>query len=344
MYDLYCRWNVSGTKVNHESIPIDLAVFYRIELYFSHRLRRVFRKTIDIADNVFKTPNILEKAIIPQIVQSLGTTYPELERNYEQIVKVISHEAGEYRSLSAKFLASTAKNFRKLNLRNGSPLTEIDALENPGLTNALNYIDELVKSNRMLDSLSSEKLFHMHITFGLDEETLEKVAREKQLDVQMDEFAEYRKDQKALSRQALASCDKSYVQELKRSRIPRTDDRFKFHYKYNADMKCYELPTLEAKVLHIGKDDATDLCHIVLDKTNFYAMAGGQDSDVGEFKAIGKDSTAVFSVEMVEMNNDVVVHSGRFLDAANVIKVGDSVILCVNSDRRTSLTQHHTGI
>lgn len=292
---------------------------------------------------MFKTPNILEKAIIPQIVQSLGHTYPELERNYDQILKIISHEAAEYRFLSAKTLADTSKNFQKLNLRNGSLLTEIDALENPGLVNALKYIEKQIGSNGTLDSLSSENLFYMHKTFGLDEETLEKVAQEKQLDVRMDEFAEYRKEQRTLAKHALALSDKSYVQELKRNRIPKTDDRFKYHYKYNADTKCYELPTLEAKVLHIAKDDAADLYHIVLDRTNFYAMAGGQDSDVGEFKAIGKDGMAVFSVEMVELSNDVVVHSGRLLDAANGIRVGDSVTLCVNGDRRTHLTQHHTG-
>lgn len=307
-------------------------------------MRRVFRKTIDIADNVFKTPGILEKAIVPQIVQSLGPTYPELERNYEQILKIISHESGEYRSLSAKIRADTSENFRKLNLRNGSPLTEIDALENPGLMNALKYVEKQLKSNGILDSIPPENLFYMHRHFGLDEETLEKVAQEKQLNVQMDEYAEYRKEQKALSKLAMTSSDEPYVRELKRNQIPKTDDRFKYHYKYNADTKCYELPTLEAKVLHIGKCDATDLCHVVLDRTNFYAMAGGQDSDVGELKAVGNDGTAVFSVEMVQLNNDVVVHSGRFVDAANLIEVGDSVTLRVDSVRRTSLTQHHTGI
>lgn len=300
----------------------------------------MFRKTINVIDNVFKTPNILEEAIIPQIVSSLGATYPELEKNYEQILKVVTHEANAYRSL----LTKSKTNFRKLNLRNDSPLTEIDALENPGLMNALKDIENQLKANPTMNSLSLDDLYYFHTTYGLDEETLEKVAQEKQLAVQMDKFDDFRNDQNRLSKLKLALNEKPYVQVLKKTRLPMTDDRFKYFYEYDADTKCYELPTFEAKVLHVGKDDATDLYHIVLDRTNFYAVAGGQDSDVGEIVANDKDQAAIFDVEMVEFYNDVVVHTGRFRDVAKGFKVGDSVTLSVNSERRTALTQHHTGI
>lgn len=343
VYDLFCRWNVSRKRVSPEISLIKYDFEYdtiSLRNYFSYRLRRVFRKTINIADNVFKTPNILEEAIIPQIVRSLGSTYPELERNYEQILKVVTHEADEYRSL----LERSSKKFRKLNLRNGSPLTEIDALENPGLISALNDIEKQLKSNRKLHALSSENLYYLYKTYGLHEDTLVKVAQEKHLTVHMDEFMKYRNEQNKLSKRKMELNEKPFVQELKRNRLPKTDDSFKYYYKYDADTKCYELPTLEAKVLHVGKDAATDLYHIVLDRTNFYAMAGGQDSDVGEIVATGKDRAVVFEAEMVELINDVVVHSGHFQDAAQKFKIGDLVNLCVNSDRRTPLTQHHTGI
>lgn len=309
-------------------------------IHCSHRLLKTFRKAINIVDNVFKTPNILEEAVIPQIVYSLGSTYPELYRNYNQILKVVTHEADTYRSL----LKKSTKNFRKLKFRDGSPLTEIDALDNPGLMNALNDIENQLKLNPSLDALLPENLYYLHTTYGLDEETLKKVAQEKRLTVQIDKFREYLNVQKALAKQKLALNESPFMQELKRNRMPKTDDTFKYYYKYDADTKCYELPTLKAKVLYIDKDTATDLCHIVLDKTNFYATAGGQDSDVGEIKAIGKDCSGAFEVEMVEFTNDVIVHSGRFVDAATTFNVGDSVTLCVNSERRTCLTQHHTGI
>lgn len=308
-------------------------------LAFSLRLRRVFRKTINIADKIFKRPHILEEAIIPQIVNSLGSTYPELERNYEQILKVVTHEASAYRSL----LAKSWKNFQKLNLREDSQLTEIDALEYPALMDALKYVENQVKSSPEMQSLSSENLYDLHIKFGLDEEALEKVAQEKRLTIQMDKFREYLKEQRALSKQKLALSEKPYVQELKRKQLPKTDDRFKYYYEYDADANCYELPTLQAKVLHVGKDDASGLWHIVLDRTNFYATAGGQDSDIGEIKANGPDGPADFEVETVELHNGVVVHSGRFLDAARQFKVGESVTLDVNGEYRTPLMQHHTG-
>lgn len=288
---------------------------------------------------MFNAPKILEEAIIPQIVNSLGSTYPELERNYEQILKVVSYEANTYRSL----LKKSSKNFSKLNLRNGSLMTEIDALEYPGLISALRDLENQIKSNPSLDSLSAENLFYLHTTYGLDEETLEKVAQEKQLAVQMDKFSEYLNEQKASAKQKLALNEQSYLVEIKRNRLPKTDDKFKYYYEYDPKTKCYEMPTLEAKILHIGKDEKTDLWHIVLDRTNFYATAGGQDSDVGQIEAIGTDETVGFVVENVELNNNVIVHSGQFLGAKKIFKVGDSVNLCVDTDRRTPLTQHHTG-
>lgn len=289
---------------------------------------------------MFKTPNILEETIIPQIVHTLGATYPELEKNYEQILKVVSHEASTYRSL----LTKSAQSFRKLNLRSDSPLTEVDALEYPGLMRALRDIDKQLKSDPKLNSLSPENLYYLHTTYGLDEDALERVALEKRLTVRMDEFTEYLVVQRELAKQKLALDETPIAQALKRQQLPKTNDRFKYFYEYDAIAKRYDLPTVEAKVLFVGRDDATELCHIVLDKTNFYAVAGGQDSDVGTIVAKGTNRATVFEVEMVELNNDVVVHSGRFVDGARGFGVGDTVSLCVDSDRRTSLTQHHTGI
>lgn len=311
-----------------------------LEFYSSYRLRRVFRKAINIADNVFRRANLLEEAIIPQIVHSLGSTYPELERNYEQILKVVSHETNAYRSL----LTKSTKNFLKLNLPKGSRLTEIDALESPGLVNALTYIDNQLKDDPSWRTLSLENLYFLHTTYGLNEETLEKVAQEKRFTVEMDKFGDYLHEQRALSKQKLALSEKSYAQELRRDQLPKTDDSIKYLYDYDTVNKCYDLPTIEAKVLHVGKDDATDLYHIVLNRTNFYAVAGGQDADGGEMRTISGDRNAAFAVEMVELNNNVIVHSGRFQDAADIFKVGDSVNLSVKNDRRTALTQHHTGI
>lgn len=278
--------------------------------------------------------------MIPQIVQSLGATYPELDKNYDRILKVVSHEADAYRSL----LKKSSKSFQKLNLRPDSRLTEIDALENAGLVDAFKYIDSQLKTNPQLNSLSAENLYYLQVTFGLNEEMLESVAYEKGLSVQMDEFEKYSNEQKRLLKQKLALKVEPHIQKLRQKQLPKTDDNFKYSYEYNAETKCYDLPTIEANVVHVVKDAVSGLHHIVLDKTNFYATAGGQDSDVGEIRLSNGNEMDVFDVKTVDYDDGLVLHGGRFRDGAKRFTAGASVTLCVNSDRRTSLTQHHTGI
>ena len=78
---------------------------------------------------------------------------------------------------------------------------------------------------------------------------------------------------------------------------------------------------------------------VVLDKTAFYAMSGGQVGDTGVITS-GDDNS--FAVADTAKNDDkIYLHRGSVSNG--VISVGDKVVAKIDADRRKSIMRNHTG-
>ena len=78
---------------------------------------------------------------------------------------------------------------------------------------------------------------------------------------------------------------------------------------------------------------------VVLDKTVFYAMSGGQVGDTGVITS-GDDNS--FAVADTAKNDDkIYLHRGSVSNG--VISVGDKVVAKIDADRRKSIMRNHTG-
>lgn len=182
-------------------------------------------------------------------------------------------------------------------------------------------------------------MMRLYIFFGLNEDIIEKLAHEKGLTVDKGEFARLKQEHKEEMKQKRAVG----ISSEEFGALPKTDDSFKYQYEFDKTRKQYRITDIQSEILGILPDkEIAGLYHVVVNQTNFYYTAGGQDCDIGRMTACN-DKKSVFNVETVEWSNDRIIHSGRFEDEAASFVVGDIVKLSVDSQRRTRLTQHHTG-
>ncbi|GAB1605404.1 alanine--tRNA ligase, cytoplasmic-like [Argonauta hians] len=145
--------------------------------------------------------------------------------------------------------------------------------------------------------------------------------------------------------------DTDLMAKLKKSSIVTTDDRYK--YEYTSDNGVYSFPTTttttdnaDSCVVALIHDNCLtdrvttgDRCAIVLDRTSFYAEAGGQQSDVGHL--IAKSTGAKFQVSDVQLMQNYVLHCGQVLEGCFTTQ--DLVSLHLDQAVREGCMCNHTA-
>jgi alanyl-tRNA synthetase len=186
--------------------------------------------------------------------------------------------------------------------------------------------------------ISGEDAFQLYDTFGFPLDLTELMAEERGLKVdktKFDELMEQQRDraravQKGLStlRDVLASGG------LGSSQLPKTEDT----YKYKTD-RC------ESTIVGFADKDGFKIngrietgteVGIVLDKTCFYAEAGGQVGDCGVIES----PNGRFIVDKTAGIADCIIHGGKMVEGS--FSVGETVKATVSKDR-DSIKKNHTA-
>ena len=172
------------------------------------------------------------------------------------------------------------------------------------------------------DSLSGDVAFELYDTFGFPIDLTELLCAERGLKVDMPRFEALMEQQQERSRAAKKS---TVVRALEIS----TDAVTEF-VGFDAD-EC------EASVLEVHPQD--DSLFVITDKTPFYAEMGGQSGDTGTVAAVSNRQApiAVTGVQQIGKARAIIIAS------SSEIKVGDQVVLKVDSSRRRPIEAHHTA-
>lgn len=304
---------------------------------FSHRLQKIVRKTINMCEQVFKSDKIIQNAIIPQVVNTLAHVYPELEKNFQNICETFSHEAELYKSLKER----TTKEFKSLNMKPGSSLTVDDVVDYAGFPIAYRDVEKQLK---IAGSLPMEYLYEkLHIGYGLTEEIIEKIADEKNFSVDMAEFVRYKQTKRNEAKTTYnVLSNNDYLKNLEVNNVPKTNYQNMYDYEFSEEAQRYVVRPVQSKIQSIIPTVTGDGYHIILNKTNFYHTAGGQDADIG--RITDAQNITTFNVESVEICNGYVIHTGRFENETKPFQTNQVVTLHVDSTKRTALAQHHTSM
>ncbi|MHC4367007.1 MAG: alanine--tRNA ligase [Planctomycetota bacterium] len=182
--------------------------------------------------------------------------------------------------------------------------------------------------------IGGQDAFQLYDTYGFPLDLTELMAQERSLSVDTAKFAELMEEQRQRARAASAKDSLSIMDKVSGQVLPETEDLHK-----------YEANQCEATVLGFidsngfrneGGIEVGAQVGIVLDKTCFYAEAGGQ---IGDHGVIRTDTARFDAADTTKIAN-CIVHHGTV--AEGEFDVGD-IVRAIVSKGRNSTKKNHTA-
>ena len=180
--------------------------------------------------------------------------------------------------------------------------------------------------------INGEDAFQLYDTYGFPLDLTQLMAQEHGLKVDTEKFAELMEQQRQRARAALAKDSLSITDRVSGQVLPETEDL----HKYRTD-QC------EATIVGVIDEEGFNESRrmeagarvgIVLDRTCFYAEAGGQVGDCGLIES----DTARFVVETTVKIANCIVHQGKVAEGA--FEIGQKVQAVVSKDRAATKKNH----
>ena len=175
--------------------------------------------------------------------------------------------------------------------------------------------------------IAGSDAFRLHDTFGFPLELTRELAEERGFAVDEEGFAAAMAEQRERSRQA----QQHHWTGLKA--MPASD--FVGYDQLQTEATAVALRHDEAEVPEAGEGDEVE---VYLDRTPFYAEAGGQIGDTGRLAGPDGEVTVEDTQPPLE---GVIAHLGRV--SLGRLRVGDRVLASVDAQRRRQIMRHHTA-
>jgi alanyl-tRNA synthetase len=265
-------------------------------------LRRMLRRLVTYARKLGVDRPVMS-GFVEKTVEIMGDAYPELVANRAFILQVAASEEARFGDAY---------------------------LHGIGL-----FQDEVRKAKEAgARILPGEAAFRLHDTFGFQRELTLELAREEGLAVDTDGFDRLMEEQRRRAQQAAM---KGEVGEGVLGQVAATVGPTEFvgYEHLESDGK------LAAMVVDGSRSSAAtegQTVKLVLDRTPFYAEAGGQVGDTGVIRT----STGAIEVSDTRFGpGGMVVHEG--VVASGEVREGDQVEARVDPDRREATARSHTA-
>lgn len=267
-------------------------------------LRRLLRRAIQKAHMIGIEGPFLND-YVDEIVELMGSVYPEVVENRELIRRVILSE-------EERFGAT---------LRQGQVF----------LAEALDKLEG--------DTLSGEEAFTLHDTYGFPVEVTEEMCADRNVKVDMEGFERCMDEQRERARAANTKDAEAAWSTYGgiHADVLKEVGATKF-VGYN-DLECAaKVVAIIANGERADKLSAGEEGEIVLDTTTFYAEMGGEVGDTGTLRSAGAEADVL---DTKAPEKGLVCHKAKV--ASGTIAVGDEVTAVVDGARRARITRNHTA-
>ncbi len=268
-------------------------------------LRRLLRRIVRSARLLGITEPVLG-AFAEVVRDAMSPTYPELATDFERISAVIRAE-------EETFLATLTAGSRIFD-------TAVEETRRSGGT-----------------TLPGDQAFALHDTYGFPIDLTLEMAAEAGLSVDRDRFAELMGEQRTRAKADAASRKVGFVDASVYRAVLDTHG--------GTDFLGYTSLQSEARVVGLLRDGAPvpaaeqgEQVEVMLDRTPFYAEAGGQQADTGTLTG------ASFTVRVDDVQSPVAglrVHRGTV--TAGTVTLDAEVVAQVDQDRRGAISRAHTA-
>ncbi|QKT04732.1 alanine--tRNA ligase [Ectothiorhodospiraceae bacterium 2226] len=256
-------------------------------------LRRIIRRAIRHGHKLGLREAFFHKLVAP-LVAEMGAAYPEL---------------GEAQATAERVLRQEEERFAET------------------LEQGLRLLEEAVAglSGRVIPG---ETVFRLYDTYGFPVDLTGDIARERELELDMDGFERAMEAQRERARAA--------------SQFGAAAGNIAFHGR--TEFSGYELLQDRAKIVGLFRDgrpvevlQAGEEGVVFLDRTPFYAEGGGQVGDRGELRAEG----ARFTVRDTQRQGEAHAHVGRL--AMGELRMDAEVIAQVDDEARRDTAYNHSA-
>ncbi|OHB60271.1 MAG: alanine--tRNA ligase [Planctomycetes bacterium RBG_13_46_10] len=263
-------------------------------------IRRILRRASRYARELGMHEPFLYK-LVPNVVDVMGDAFGEIKERAEFVSTVIESEEASFGRTLDRGIEIFA-----------------DAAKRAGQTAG--------------KTISGDDAFQLYDTYGFPLDLTQLMAKERELKVDTAKFDELMEEQRQRARAAQKG--DSIISTLSDTELPVTEDM----HKYRTD-SCDAIIVGwidKEGFKNKGKISAGNEVAIILDKTCFYAEAGGQVGDCGIIKSNGSQ----FIVESTTKIASCVLHQGHL--AEGIFNIGDKVTAIVSKDR-DSIKKNHTA-
>jgi len=263
-------------------------------------IRRILRRASRFGRELGMHEPFIYK-LVPVVVECLGDAFAEIEERADYVSTVIEAEEASFgRTLDRgiEIFAAAAKRAAKTAEK----------------------------------TISGEDAFQLYDTFGFPLDLTELMAGERGLKVDTSKFDELMEEQRKRARAAFAKDPISVMDIANIEILPKTEDIHKYQAAI-CDSKIVGFVDSDG-FKNTGQIKSSCETGIVLDKTCFYAEAGGQVGDCGTIESEG----GKFIVDDTTKIANRVIHQGRM--AEGTFEVGDQVQAIVSKDRDATKKNH----
>jgi len=292
-------------------------------------LRRVLRRAVRYGKQILGAPPGFFARLVPCVVKEFGTFYPELKEKEGWIQEVIE---GEERGFGEM------------------------------LERGIKYFGEEVVEGLRKEGgkvVSAEKAFFMYDTLGFPVDLTRLMAVEEGLEVDVEGFGGEMEKAKQRSRDAALRAKAGggeggrplllQVDEtawLQAAGVKVTEDEGKYVWEEGREGEVVALFTQEGFKEEVeGGREGGGMVGVLLDKTVFYAEAGGQVADTGRLVVGGREGGVEVEVLDVQVFAGYVLHIGRLVEGGReggAIKLGEKMTCHVDYARRRKVAPNHT--
>ncbi len=241
--------------------------------------------------------------LVPAVVRTLESGYPELRENLTRIQQALRVEEEIF-----------------------------DRTLERGTNRLADLCDAAIKS--AASRISGTDAFTLHDTYGFPIELTTEMAAERGLSVDVAGFERAMNEQRERARRDAAA--KRAVVEL--AELPALRTEFLGYEGLNAGGRVVALVKNNRSVEQLAEGDEAQ---VLLDRTSFYAEKGGQIGDHGVLRAIDNSHETRFEVSDAQYIGETVAHIGTLRSGS--IQVGDEVRTEVSPEWRQEIRRHHTS-
>jgi len=287
-------------------------------------LRRILRRAVRYGRQMLAAPPGFFSGLVDVVVDSMGSAYPELKGSAPRVKAVLREEE---------------QAFDRTVERGMQYFTELRA--------------ELAETGAQV--VPGERAFLLYDTHGFPLDLTQQMAEEAGFSVDIPAFEAAMERQKERSRDALREQQAleqgmrplELVAEqtawLEGQGVTATEDAQKYEWGIRPTARVRAIFSEKGFLESTGDLDDKTTVGIVLDRTPFYAEAGGQTSDVGELmQATAERGTALLSVRSVQVFGGFILHSGLVPKGAAPLSVGEELACEVDYAHRSKVAPNHT--